>query len=176
MRTTRAIQISFPASLRQYYRCTLMRCGVWNGVIAESFWRAQARIRALLFGRLGYVYSPTLSAFGPSLCPRCHSQIQILTYPCTYIYETTNFLSGVSRGLSTILYCCRHVSSSSRCGTQRFVIISLHLEVSTAKLIPSLVPSSEPSMPIRRRSQHLLGYLMDQGSFQLLRIERSTYG
>jgi len=52
----------------------------------------------------------------------------------------------------------------------------MHLEVSTAKLIPSLVPSFEPSMPIRRRSRHLLGYLMDQGSFQPPRTERSTYG
>jgi hypothetical protein len=126
MRTTRAIQISFRASLRQYYRCTPMRCGVWNGVTVESFWRAQARIRALLSGRLGYVYSPTPECFRSflMLCPRCHSQIQILTYPCTCIYETTNFLSGVSRGPSTILYCCRPVNSSSRCGTQRFVIVS----------------------------------------------------
>ena len=125
MRTIRAIQISFHALLRQYYRCTLMRCGAWNGAIMESFWRAQARIRALLFGRLGYVYSLTPECLRPFLmpCPQCHSQTQILTYPCTCIYETTNFLLGVSRGPSMILFCCRPVNSSSRCGTQRFAIV-----------------------------------------------------
>ena len=57
--TTHAIQISFRASQRQYYRCTLTRCGVWNGAIVERFWQVQAKIGALLFGRLGYVSTST---------------------------------------------------------------------------------------------------------------------
>src|SRR6266851_9692604 len=97
--------MSFHASLQQFYRCTLTRCGVWNGVIVVSFWRARAEIvRAL----------STLSIY---------SQFQILTYPCTCIYETTNFLLGVLRGPSTILYCCRLARRLSRCGIRRFAVV-----------------------------------------------------
>lgn len=92
----------------------------------EGFWQVQAKIRALLFGRLGYVPIPTPGYLWALSYARseCSSQTQILTYPCTCIYKTTNLLLGVSRGPSMILYCCHLASNSSRCGTQRFAMAS----------------------------------------------------
>jgi WD40 repeat protein len=55
-----------------------------------------------------------------------YSQIQILTYPCTCIYETTNFPLRVLRGPSTILYCCRLARRLSRCGIRRFAVSHVH--------------------------------------------------
>jgi hypothetical protein len=170
------IPISFHASLRQYYRCTLMRCGVWNGVMAESFWRAQARIRALLFGRLGYVYSPTPECLWPFLMPpmsQPNSNPDISLHLHLRDHQFPVGCLAWSLDDTILLSSCEQLIKMWNVEVRHYL---MHLEVSTVKLIPSRVPSSEPSMPIRRRSQHLLGYLMDQGSFQLPRIERSTYG
>jgi WD40 repeat protein len=129
------------------------------------------------------VWSVGVSIFSTAECvsnsliwnSTCHSPIQILTYPCTYIYKTTNFLLDVSRGHSMIPYCCHLVSNSSRCGTQRFA--KSHTP-STLDVLPhpSPVHSSERSRPTRNQSQHWLGFPMGRDSFRLPKIERSIYG
>jgi WD40 repeat protein len=97
---------------------------VWSLEWSHSgkFLASASKDKSVIVWSVGVSIFPTAECVQLLLirCFICHSLIQILKYPCTCIYKTTNFLLDVSRGHSMIAYCCRPASNSSRCGTQRF--------------------------------------------------------
>jgi WD40 repeat protein len=97
---------------------------VWSLEWSHSgkFLASASKDKSVIVWSVGVSIFPTAECVQLLLirCFTCHSLIQILKYPCTCIYKTTNFLLDVSRGHSMIAYCCRPASNSSRCGTQRF--------------------------------------------------------
>jgi hypothetical protein len=168
-------QTSFRTLIRGYYGCTVTKCGVWNGAIMESSWRARARTQPSLYGPLRYVLFRLSTPYGAYACLQFH---RLPTYPFTYTYKTTHLLLDASHGHRTIPYCCLLLSSLSRCGIQRFAgPYYYHSEFrGLSTPLRRLVFASEQSRPTRKQSQQLRGYPMDLGSFPVHKIERSSYG
>lgn len=122
---------------------------VWSLEWSHSgkFLASASKDKSVIVWSVGVSIFPTAVYISNFLIRRCHSLIQILTYPCTCTYKTINFLLDASRGHLTIPYCCRLANNSSRCGTQRFAqshVLST-LDVLTSSLVRCTHPNDRGS-------------------------------